>query len=159
MTGNFNIRDSNWDSSYSFHLIHKNLFVDIASAFDLSLSHSTNSIPTRYSDNRNNLNSVIDLMFLKLNMLEFDNHTILPKSWYPSNHAPLVVNIYIIKEFVQDKRHTIIKGSEGNLKFTSILIGSIKKIDVKIVDDGLYSFLFSLFHFIFLCLLVSIFYF
>ena len=135
MTGNFNIRDSNWDSSYPFHLIHNNLFVDIASAFDLSLSHSTNSVPTRYSDNRNNLNSVIDLMFLKLNMLEFDNHTILSESWYPFNHVPLIVNIYIIKEFVQDKRHTIIKGSEGNLKFTSVLIGSIKKIDTSQLMD------------------------
>ena len=34
MTGNFNIRDSNWNPSYPFHSIHSDLFVDIANAFD-----------------------------------------------------------------------------------------------------------------------------
>ena len=38
MTGDFNIRDSNWDPLYPFHLIHSNLLVDIANAFDISLS-------------------------------------------------------------------------------------------------------------------------
>ena len=76
MTGDFNIRDSNWDSLYLFHSIHSNLLIDITNAFNLLLSHSTNSISTRYSDNRNNSNSIIDLMFLKS---EFDNYTILPK--------------------------------------------------------------------------------
>jgi len=76
----FNIRNSNWDPSYTFHLIHSNLLVDIADSFDFSLLHSTNSVPTRYLDNENNSNSIINLMFLRPNVLEFDNHTILPKS-------------------------------------------------------------------------------
>jgi len=74
MTGDFNIRDSNWDPLYLFYSIHSNLLIDITNAFDLLLSHSTNFIPTRYLDNRNNSNSIIDLMFLKP---EFDNYTIL----------------------------------------------------------------------------------
>ena len=129
MTGNFNIRDSNWDSLYLFYLIHSNLLVDIIDAFNISLSHSTNSVPTRYLDNRNNLNSVIDLMFLRPNVLEFDDHTIPPESQYPSDHTLLVVNIHIINEFIQDKRCTIIKGSKKNLNFISELIESVKRID------------------------------
>jgi len=100
MTGDFNIKDSNWDPLYPFHLIHSNLLVDIADAFDLSLSYSTNSISIRYLDNRNNSNSVIDLMFLKPNTLEFENYIILPELQYPSNHASLVVDIHIIEEFI-----------------------------------------------------------
>jgi len=35
-------------------------------------------IPTRYIDNENNANSIIDLMFLQSNNLEFNNYCILP---------------------------------------------------------------------------------
>ena len=80
MASDFNIRNSNWNPFDLFYLIHSNLLVDIADNFDLSLSHSTNFIPTRYLDNRNNLNSVINLMFLRSNTLEFDNYTIPPES-------------------------------------------------------------------------------
>ena len=91
------------------------MLVDIADAFDLLLLYFTNSVLTRYLNNKNNVNSVIDLMFLRPNMLEFNNHIILSESQYSSDHTSLVVNIYIIKEFIQDKRYIIIKGSEENL--------------------------------------------
>ena len=64
MTGDFNIRNSNWDSNFSFHLVYSNLLIDIIDMFDLSFLNSINSISTRYSDNCNNLNSIIDLIFL-----------------------------------------------------------------------------------------------
>ena len=104
MTGNFDIRDSNWDSLFLFYSAHNDLLINIADTFDLSFSHSTNSVPTRYSDNDNNSNSVndsvIDLIFLKSNSLEFNSHTILPEFQYLSNHALLVVDIYITEKFV-----------------------------------------------------------
>jgi len=40
-----------------------------------------------------------------------------------------------------------------------LFLTSLNSSSVKIIDGGLHSFLFSLFHFIFLCLLFSIFYF
>jgi len=46
MTNDFNIKDSNWDSLYLFHLIHSKLLIDITNAFDLSLSCSTNFVFT-----------------------------------------------------------------------------------------------------------------
>jgi len=74
-------------------------------------------------------------MFLRLDVLEFDNYTILPESQYPSDHALLIVDIHIIKEFIQDKRCTIIKGSKEDLKFISTLIKSIKRISTSQLMD------------------------
>jgi len=78
MIGDFNIRDSLWDPSYNFHsLISDDLFM-IVDSFDLNLSVPIDQIPTRYSDDTNNSNSVIDLMFLQCNSLEINSHTIHP---------------------------------------------------------------------------------
>jgi len=92
-------------------------------------SQSTNQVPTRYSDNVNNMNSVINLMFFKPNSLELNNHTIHPELHFSSNHALLTVDITIKKEFVQDKWHTIIKNSEKEENFTSELIEVFSNID------------------------------
>ena len=64
MTGDFNIRDSLWDSSFPFHSSISNNLIMIADSFDLILSSPTNPCPTRYSDMAEESNSVIDLMFL-----------------------------------------------------------------------------------------------
>jgi len=45
------------------------------------------------------------------------------------DHTPLVVDIQIIKEFVQDIRYTIIKNSEDKINFTSDILKNIKKIN------------------------------
>ena len=37
MAGNFNIRDSNWKSSYSFYSIHSDTLLKIVDFFDLKL--------------------------------------------------------------------------------------------------------------------------
>ena len=79
MTGDFNIRDSNWDLDYLFHSVHSNFLFDIVDIFNLFFSYSTHSISTRYLDNSKNLNSVINLMFLRPNSLELDNYSILPR--------------------------------------------------------------------------------
>jgi len=71
MTGNFNIRDRKWDPEYPFHSVYSNLLSNITDTFDLSFSHSTNTVPTRYLNNSSNL------MLLRPNSLELDNHLIL----------------------------------------------------------------------------------
>jgi len=129
MTGNFNIRDRDWDPEYLFHLIHNDLLLDIVDAFDLSFSYSTNPIPTRYLNNNNDLNSVINLMFLRSNSLELDNYLILSDLQYMSDYTSLVVDIYISEEFMQDDKCTIIKNSKDEIKFILISEENIKKIN------------------------------
>jgi len=103
MTGDFNIRDNNWNPSFLFHLIHSDLLTDIMDSLDLFLSNPTNQVPTRYLDNANDSNSVINLMFLRPNSSEINNHTIHSDLQYSSDYAPLTVNISIMEEFIPDK--------------------------------------------------------
>ena len=73
MTSDFNIRDRDWNPEYLFHLIYSNLLLEIANTSDLSFSHFTNPVPTRYLDNNNDLNSIINLIFFRSNFLELNN--------------------------------------------------------------------------------------
>ena len=42
MTGDFNIRDSLWDSLYSHHLTHSDYLFEITDSFNLDISTLTN---------------------------------------------------------------------------------------------------------------------
>jgi len=64
MTGDFNIRDSLWDSSFPYHSSVSNNLMIIADSFNLVLSTPIDSCPTIYSNMAGEANSVIDLMFL-----------------------------------------------------------------------------------------------
>ena len=75
MTGDFNIRDNFWDLMYPYHSTHSDLLIDITDSLSLGLSYSSNLIPTRYSDNDQSLNLVINLMFLRYSSEKLDNHT------------------------------------------------------------------------------------
>ena len=64
---------------YSYHSTHSDLLIDIMNSLSLGLSYPTNPVPTKYLDNNQSLNSVIDLMFLRYSLEELDNHTIHPE--------------------------------------------------------------------------------
>ena len=51
MTGDFNIRDSLWDSLYPYYSSYSNLLFKIADSFNLNISIPTNWVSTRYSNN------------------------------------------------------------------------------------------------------------
>ena len=91
---NFNIKDWDWDSFYFFHLVYSDLLLDIANLFDLKLSVPIQQVLNCYANNFNNVNLVINLIFLYPNLSEIDNHQILPKLWYLLDYASLVVNIF-----------------------------------------------------------------
>jgi len=76
MTGDFNIRNSLWDSLFPNYSVHSKLLVKIADSFQLSISSSTSQVSMRYADNQNDLNLTIDLMFLQPTLNKFNNHTI-----------------------------------------------------------------------------------
>ena len=64
MTGDFNIRDSIWDSSFPHHSSFSNNLMIITDSFNLKLLFPTNHVLTRYLDSDMRLNSVINLIFL-----------------------------------------------------------------------------------------------
>ena len=112
MTSDFNIRDYSWDLNFCFHSIHKNTLLDIADSFHLEISELTNCVSTRYSDNQQELDFVIDLIFLRPTSSEHDNHSIYPDWHLISDHTPLIMNIAILKKDIQMRKHTIIKNSK-----------------------------------------------
>ena len=64
MTGDFNIRDSIWDLSFSHYSAISDDLMIIADSFNLDLSFPIYYVSTRYSDMASESNLVIDLMFL-----------------------------------------------------------------------------------------------
>ena len=103
MTNDFNIRDNDWNLSYLHHSIYTDTLIELAGSFGLGLSIPVNQIPNQYADNPNNSNSVIDLIFLRADSEEFNNHSIIPNLRNPLYHTLLTISIIINKEFIQDK--------------------------------------------------------
>ena len=92
---------------------------------NLGLSKPTNQVLTRYLDNQQDSNLVIDLIFLRSNSSEYDNYSIHPDWRLISDHAPLTVNIAISEEHIQTRKHTIVKNSEEEENFIAELIRAI----------------------------------
>jgi len=99
------------------------------------MSKPTNQVPTRYSDNQNDSNSVIDLIFFQQNSSELDNHTVHPEWRLLSDHAPLTVNIVIFEKHIQTKKHTIIKNSKEKKNFLAELIESFKGLNIEHISS------------------------
>ena len=76
MTRDFNIRDSSWDLYFSYYSFYRDTLVEVIDSFHLDLSKPTKQVPTRYLNNHQDSNLVINLMFLRPESLKHDNHTI-----------------------------------------------------------------------------------
>jgi len=74
MTGDFNIRDNDWDPLYLHYFTYADFLKKIADSFNLELSTPINQVSTHYANNSQDLNLVLDLMFLHINVEEFNNH-------------------------------------------------------------------------------------
>jgi len=95
MTGDFNIRDSFWDLNFPYHSSHRDTLFNITDSFHLELSKPAEFLPIKYSDNSQDLSSVLDLVFLCPNLSEHNNYHIHPDWRLTSNHAPITVDISI----------------------------------------------------------------
>ena len=135
MTGDFNIWDSLWDLLFNHHSsISDNLLV-IADSFNLSLSYLINQVSTRYSNNANDSNSVINLMFLCCDSSKLNMHSIHPEWHFTSDHAPLTITIPIVEEHIASYKRTITKNSEEEDKFIKEVITSFSKLNMSNISD------------------------
>jgi len=100
MTGDFNIRDNFWDSNFLYHSSYRNTLFDIADSFHLEISKPIEFFPTRYSNNVQDSNLVLDLVFLQPNSTKYDNHHIYSDWRLISDHAPITVDILVVKEHI-----------------------------------------------------------
>ena len=100
MTGDFKIRDNLWNPLYPYYSSHSDDLFIIADSFNLELSIPTNRVPTRYSDNCQEVNLVLNLMFLYFGSDKLDNYIIHPDWRLTSDHTPLMIVISIIKEHI-----------------------------------------------------------
>jgi len=107
MTGDFNIRDSLWDPSFPHHLSISDDLLIIADLFNLNLSISTNSYPTRYSDTEGKANLVIDLMFLCNRSNELNSHSIHP-DWHLTSDCASLTICYELKFLEWEIRMTLV---------------------------------------------------
>ena len=135
MIGDFNIRDSLWDSSFPFHSSISDDLIIIADSFNLGLSILTNPCLTRYSDTVGESNSVIDLIFLRYGSLKLDQHLIHPDFQLSSDYAPLSINIPISKEDIQTFKLSLAPKSDQETTFIEDIILNFKNIDTFYIND------------------------
>ena len=136
MTGDFNIRDSLWDLSFPFHSSVSDDLIILADSFNLALSSLTNPCLTRYSNTPEESNSVIDLMFLRFDSSELDQHSILPESCLSLDHAPLTVTIPLSEEIVQTSKLILAPKSNQESGFIKDIISNFKGLDITSIKDS-----------------------
>ena len=107
----------------------------IADSFNLELSNPTNQVLTRYSGNKHDSNSVIDLMFLYNGLSKLDNHLIHPNWRLSSDHASLTIIIPIVKEHINSGKCSIIKDSKEESTFIKDLTTFIRNINIFNMSD------------------------
>ena len=135
ITGDFNIRDHLWDPTFPHHsTVSDNLFI-IADSFNLSLFTATNPCPTRYLNVSREVNSVLDLMFLWNGLSELDSHYISPENRLSLDHAPLSVEIPIIKEVFLALKFTIPPKSDQEKAFINKVISNFKTLNTNDMNN------------------------
>lgn len=129
MTGDFNIRDSNWDPNIQYHSIHTEDLLTIADSLGLELLPPSNPGPTRFADNRQNTNSVLDLVFIAPNNSGYGKYTIYPEICFPSDHVPLTIKVGIKKENIDIVIQFIKRDSNKEKEFIEDIRTSIRTLD------------------------------
>jgi len=129
MTGDFNIKNNFWDPNFLYYSTYSDILFEITDFFQLELFKPTELFPTKYSDNDQNSNLVLDLVFLWPLFSEFNNHHIHPNWRLTSDYALISVDILISDECISTKRQSLIKNSDEENHFLEELIYSIKSLN------------------------------
>jgi len=88
-----------------------------------------NQVSTKYSDNNNNSNLVINLIFLWCDSTKLNNYSIHSNWHLTSDHALLMITISIAKINIDLWKRTIIKNSNEEDSFIKEVIASFTKLD------------------------------
>ena len=129
MTGDFNIRDSDWDPNVHYHSIYTEDLMFIADCLDLELATPINLGPTRFVDNQHDSNSVLDLVFMNPNNSGFNKHILKPEIRLPSDHVPLFIEVSIKEENIDFTFQTLKKDSNNEKAFVNDIIKGVKNMD------------------------------
>jgi len=129
MTGDFNIRDNDWDPNYPYHSIHTKDLFTVAESLGLDLSPPLNPSPTRFADNPCDTNSVIDLVFINPNNLGFGQHSLYPELCRPSDHISLIIEVSINETNIDNSFWSICKDSEEEKNFIKAITDNILTLD------------------------------
>ena len=106
ITRNFNIRNNDWDLLYSYYLSYTDILQEV------ELLTPINPVPTKYADNFQGLNSVLDLMFLRTVLEELNNYIISLDFRSPSDHVLLSQRKNLFKKKNNLLLGTVIKNLE-----------------------------------------------
>jgi len=128
MSGDFNIRDNSWNPNFLYYSFYSNVLFKVADSLHLELSKPTEQVPTRYSNNHQDSNLVINLIFLRLESLEHDNHTIYSNWRLTLDHAPLTIDISIFEKHIQTRKRTLAKNSKVLEQIVQLFVSNTERI-------------------------------
>jgi len=89
-------------------------------------------------------------MILRFRLEELNNYSIYSDWHLVSDHAPLTITIPIVNEYIQTKKHTIVKNREKEKIFVNEVIKAVKDINMSDLsnvvscENVVYSFAHSL---------------
>jgi len=129
MTGNFNIRDNDWDPNYPHHSVHTEDLLTLAESLGLDLLPPINPGPTRFADNLRDTNSVIDLAFINPNNSGFGQYSLYPELHRPSDHVPLIIEVSINETNIDNSFWSISKNSKEEKNFIKAITDNILTLD------------------------------
>ena len=135
LTGDFNIRDSDWDPSFKYHSSHTDNLITIADSLGLELSPLSNPSPTRFADNLCDTNSIIDLIFLPLGNIRFGRHMLHPKICKPSDYVPLIIKIGIGEINTDINIWSIKKDSKEEKDFITSLVWEVQSLNTSAIRN------------------------
>ena len=116
-------------------MVLTDMLFDIADSFSLALSKPIENLPTRFLDNNQNSNLVLDLIFTQPSSIEFNWHHIHPDWRLSSDHALITIDIPIRDEDTLTKWCSLIKGSGEENQFIEDLIQFIKNSNTSSIQD------------------------
>ena len=125
ITGDFNIRNSDWDLLTHHYSMHTDDLITIADSLGLELFPSSNPGLTRFMNNPWDSNSVLDLVFLSPDNLGFGKYIPHSEIWKPFDHVLLTIEVGIRSINIDINIWSIRKDSEEEKDFITTITNRV----------------------------------